>query len=127
MAFKIRILSGEKMKSLYEINGELDKFIKLKNNRLFDFPPFNRITLTIEEITNSVILLYEIRETIQNNTIEDAKYILSKRREKVIQQIECLSQKPDTRHNCTILESLDDELKCLNWVLDRNEFDKEID
>ena len=115
------------MKSLYEINEELDKFIKLKNNRLFDIPSFNRITLTIEEITNSVILLYEIRETIQNNTIEDAKNILSKQREKVIQQIECLSPKPYTRHNYTILESLDDELKCLNWVLDRDEFDKEID
>ena len=115
------------MKSLYEINGELERFTELKNQRLFDFPPFNRITLTMEDITESIILLYEIRETVQNNTINDAANILSKQREKVIQEIEKFSSKPHTRCNYMILDSLDNKLKCLNWVLDKDEFDKEID
>ena len=115
------------MKSLYEINGELDKFIKLKNNRLFDFPPFNRASLTIEKITNSVILLYEIREIIQSNTIEDAENILSEKRKDIIQEIKRLSQKPYNRPDYMIFENLTEELECLNWVLDKDKFDEEID
>lgn len=114
------------MKSLYEINGELNKFRELKNNRLFDFPPFRRITITTEKITESIILLYEIRDIIQSNTIKDAKNILSKQREGVIQELESLSQNYATQYDYIIRDSLTDKLECLNWVLDKDRFDKEI-
>ena len=114
------------MKSLYEINGELDKFIELKNNRLFDFPPFRRITITTEEIIESIILLYEIRDVIKNNTIEVAENILNKQREDVIQKLENFSQNCATKYDYIICSNLTDKLICLNWVLDRTEFDKEI-
>ena len=114
------------MKSLYEIDRELNKFIELKNNRLFDFPPFQRITIAIEEIRDSIILLYDIKHIIQSNTIEDAENILSKQREDVIQRLENLSRNRVTKYDYMIYGSLTDELLCLNWVLDRDEFDKEI-
>lgn len=112
------------MKSLYEINRELDKFIELKNNRLFDFPPFRRITITTEEIIDSIILLYEIRDVVKNNTIEVAENILSKQREGVIQKLENLSQNCATKYDYIICSSLTDKLMCLNWVLNKDEFDK---
>ena len=114
------------MKSLYEINEELNKFVELQHNRLFDFPPFQRITITIEEIRDSIILLYDIRHIIQSNTIEDAKNILSKQRKDVIQRLENLSRNRVTEYDYMMYGSLTDELLCLNWVSDRDEFDKEI-
>lgn len=114
------------MKALSEINEELNKFIKLQYQRHFSFPPFSRPELTEKNITDSIILLYRMKDIVQNNTYEEAKKILSDKRRDIIKKIKERSQHPDSIYNYIIIRNLTDDLFGLNWVLGREQFDKEI-
>lgn len=115
------------MRTILEIYKELDNLKEKRNKIEFgnEFWP-----ITKEEIESTIILFYDVKNIFERNNAEDAEQIIKKKRRAIIQELNTLkmvmnsggiARQYDIQHHYLI-----EELRFLNWILERDSFDRNI-
>lgn len=110
------------MKTLLEIDNSLNKLVEIRHKLIFEIGYPRHIIYTIEEIENAIKIHYDVKNILQNYKIDDAKRIINDKRNSIIQYEKELTEYIRYFKG----HYLRYDIKFLNWVLDKDEFDREI-
>jgi hypothetical protein len=123
------------MRTLREIENELKRFKDMRSNNyeidgmrkyIKEYP--DDCHLTFQEIEDCILDLFDVKYTMEKNTIVEAEKLLKDKRNKFIERIQDLDKK-HIYFSHTIFNwiySLRRSVYCLNWVFKYDQFDMYI-
>jgi hypothetical protein len=123
------------MRTLEEIENEIKRFKDMRSNNyeidgmrkyIKEYP--DDCHLTFQEIEDCILDLFDVKYTMEKNTIVEAEKLLKDKRNKFIERIQDLD-KEHIYFSHTIFNwiySLRRSVYCLNWVFKYDQFDMNI-
>lgn len=124
------------MRTLQEIENEVKRFKGMRSNNyeidgmrkyIKEYP--DDCHLTFQEIEDCILDLFDVKYTMEKNTIVEAEKLLKDKRNKFIERIQDLDKKHNIYFSHTIFNwiySLRRSVYCLNWVFKYDQFDMNI-
>ena len=115
------------MRTLQEIYTEITRLVEMKNKLFFEPMVYNRLP---EEVIDDIKILYDVKNLFEQNVTEyQIETYVRGERNSIIEKIKLFSAEyhnPLNPHYIRI-SFLRDKLSCLNWILEKDQFDYDLD
>ena len=115
------------MRTLQEINTEISRLVEMKNKLFFEPTFYNRVP---DELIDDIKILYSVKNLCEQNMTEyEIESCIRSQRNSIIEKLFNFSaeyRNPLNPHYIKI-SFLRDKLACLNWILEKDQFDDDLD